>query len=247
MEGLETDGFEHLVPREGAAAGPLPPGCLLPAQPQQCVPGCGHPTVCAGAQSPRHSVCSPPTVCAGAPSPLSTRACRRPRGVKDGVCVRVCVRVCVGVQAPLRPLQGPSACECWGGLSHRTHCVLGRERDPRSRGHRAADAAGLPRGPGTAEGSLLGGFSCQGEGLRWQLLGGGAQRPTQANPGLWSFSGRTPEKPPLLVSWGHRSDSSLSASAPDTGLDPGVSQGAVLSFRGPLPAHWGLLASGQAL
>lgn len=37
--------------------------------------------------------------------------------MKDGVCVRVCVRVCVWVQAPLRPLQGPSAWECGGETS----------------------------------------------------------------------------------------------------------------------------------
>lgn len=204
-------------------------------------------SVCRGTVPPPQCVQPPHSVCRGAVS-AKHQGMQAAQG-REGRCVCTCVRarVCVGPGPPPAPA-GSLCLGVWrGDLSHRTHCVLGRERDPRSRGHRAADAAGLPRGPGTAEGSLPGGFSCQGEGLRRQLLGGGAQRPTQADPGLWSSSGRTPEKPPLLVSWGHRSDSSLSASAPDTGLDPGVSQGAVLSFRGPLPAHWGLLASGQAL
>lgn len=62
MEELETGGFEHLVPREGAAAGPLPPCCLLPAPPS---------CVCRGAVSTK------------------TTAYRHPGGVKRGVRVRL--------------------------------------------------------------------------------------------------------------------------------------------------------------
>lgn len=179
MEGLETDGFEHLVPGEGAAAGPLPPGCLLPAQPQQCVPGCGHPTVCAGVQSPRHSVCSPPTVCAGAPSPLSTRACRRPRGVKDGVCVRVCVRVCVGPGPPPAPA-GSLCLRVLGGPQPQDSLRAGegaRPSFPRTQSRRRSRTA-----PGTRDrrGEPAGGFLVPGGGAPTAAA---RERGPAANPG----------------------------------------------------------------
>lgn len=181
MEGLETDGFEHLVPREGAAAGPLPPGCLLPAQPQQCVPGCGHPTVCAGVQSPRHSVCSPPTVCAGALSLLSTRACRRPRGVKDSVCVRVCVRACVwGSRPPSGPCRVPLPGSVAGGPQPQDSLRAGegaRPSFPRTQSRRRSRTA-----PGTRDrrGEPAGGFLVPGGGALTAAAGG---RGPAADPG----------------------------------------------------------------
>lgn len=138
----------------------MPPGCLLPAQPQQYAQGC----------SP------PPAVCPGVPSPRSTTACRRPRDVKDGVCVRVCVRMCVWPQAP-GPRRVPLPGSMGGGPQPQDSLPAGegaRPSFPRTQSRR--------RSPGCAE---LVGAGSRGQEGRGSRLGVFIPHPRLSHP-RWS-------------------------------------------------------------